>query len=83
MRLAAHHTDVDGLVLVNPALASRNPVAGFAGVLKHLVPRVAAVGNDIAKPGMDEGAYEVTPVSGVHTMQKLWSDVRSTLDLVT
>jgi len=83
LRLAQQHTDVAGLLLVNPALGAVDPLAKFAGVLKYLVPATPSIGNDIAKEGVDEGAYETTPVAGVHELHKLWADVRSTLDLVT
>lgn len=83
LRLAQHHTDVAGLLLVNPALGAVDPLARFAGVLKYLVPATPSIGNDIAKEGVDEGAYDMTPVAGVHELHKLWADVRSCLDLVT
>ena len=83
LRLAEHHTDVAGLMLVNPALGAVNPVARLAGVLKYLVPATRSIGNDILLPGVDEGAYEMTPTAGVHELHKLWTDVRSVLDLVT
>ena len=75
--------DVAGLLLVNPALGAVDPLARFAGVLKYLVPATPSIGNDIAKEGVDEGAYDMTPVAGVHELHKLWADVRSCLDLVT
>lgn len=83
LRLAEQHTDVAGLLLVNPALGAVDPLARFAGVLKYLVPATPSIGNDIALEGVDEGAYEMTPVGGVHELFKLWADVRSCLDLVT
>ncbi len=83
LRLAQHHTDVAGLMLVNPALGAVDPLAKFAGLLKYLVPATPSIGNDIAKEGVDEGAYDMTPVAGVHELHKLWADVRSCLDLVT
>lgn len=83
LRLAEHHPDVAGLMLVNPALGAVDPKARFSGLLKHLVPGVRSVGNDIMRQGVDEGAYETTPVAGVHQLFKLWTDVRSCLDLVT
>lgn len=83
LRLAEQHTDVAGLLLVNPALGAVDPMARFAGVLKYLVPATPSIGNDIALEGVDEGAYDMTPVAGVHELFKLWADVRSCLDLVT
>ncbi len=83
LRLAEQHPDVAGLMLVNPALGAVDPTARFAGLLKHLVPSVKSVGNDIKRQGVDEGAYAITPVAGVHQLFKLWADVRSCLDLIT
>ena len=83
LRLAEQHTDVAGLMLVNPALGAVDPMARFAGVLKYLVPATPSIGNDIALEGVDEGAYDMTPVYGVHELFKLWTDVKSVLDLVT
>ncbi|MDO5533640.1 MAG: alpha/beta fold hydrolase [Propionibacteriaceae bacterium] len=83
LRLAEQHTDVAGLLLVNPALGAVDPLARFAGVFKYLVPSTPAIANDIAKPDQDEGAYAHTPVAGVHELHKLWADVKSCLDLVT
>lgn len=83
LRLAEQHTDVAGLLLVNPALGAVDPMARFAGVLKYLVPATPSIGNDIALEGVDEGAYDMTPVAGVHELYKLWADVRACLDLVT
>lgn len=83
LRLAEQHPDVAGLMLVNPALGAMDPTARFAGLLKHLWPSMRSVGNDILREGVDEGAYETTPVAGVHQLFKLWADVRANLDLVT
>ena len=83
LRLAELHTDVAGLMLVNPALGAVDPMARLAGVLKYVVPSTPSIGNDIALEGVDEGAYDTTPVYGVHELHKLWTDVRSVLDLVT
>lgn len=83
LRLAEQHTDVAGLMLVNPALGAVDPTARLAGALKHVVPAVRSIGNDIALEGVDEAAYSMTPVAGVHQLFKLWAEVRSTLDLVT
>lgn len=83
VRLAEQHTDVAGLMLVNPALGAVDPLARFASVLQYLVPSVPAIGNDVALEGADEGAYDTTPVAGVAQLHKLWADVRACLDLVT
>lgn len=83
LRLAEHHPSVTGLVLVNPALAAADPRAALAPVLKYLVRTTPAIGNDIAKPGQDEGSYDTVPTAAVAEMNRLFADVRAMLDLVT
>lgn len=83
LRLAEQHPDVAGLMLVNPAILHKSWKQSLVGVLKHFVKAVEGIGNDIAREGVDEGSYDWTPVASVHQMHKLWSDVRSCLDLVT
>jgi carboxylesterase len=77
LRLAqTHGTDVAGLVLVNPAVTMLRWDAKFLPVLGKLIPSVAAIGNDIKKPGQNEGAYDRTPVraaASLYAFQKLVS----------
>lgn len=83
LRLAQHHPGVAGLVLVNPALGAVDRRSILAPLLKHVVQTTAAIGSDIAKPGQDEGCYDVNPVAAVAELNRLFADVRSMLDLVT
>ncbi len=83
LRLAEQHSDVAGLVLVNPALGSTNAAARLAPALKFLLPTTPAIANDTVLEGVDEGAYPLTPVAAVGQLWKLWADVKATLDLVT
>lgn len=83
LRLAEQHPDVAGLLLVNPALGAVDPFARLAGLFKHVVRKVDSIGNDIHKPDVHEGGYDVTPLAAVQELYKLWADVRSCLDLVT
>ena len=83
LRLAAHHPEVAGLVLVNPALGSVDRRSVLAPLLARFVPTVASIGNDINKPGADEGSYDTTPLAAVGQLNRLFADVRATLDLVT
>lgn len=73
--------DVAGLLLVNPAVTAASPLVPFAGVLKHLVKSVPGIANDAVRE-IDEGAYDRTPIASVHSMFKLWGEVRPYLDLV-
>ena len=82
LRLAEHHRDVAGLILVNPAVLAY-PKDRPAGLLSKFVRSVRAIGSDIALPGNDELAYERTPLRATHSMMRMWVDVRACLDLVT
>lgn len=82
LHLASTH-GVAGLALVNPGLTLASPLAPFTGVLRLLAPTVAAIANDIAKPGGDEHAYARTPVAGVHELRKLFRDTIKRLPQVS
>ncbi|MFD4138109.1 alpha/beta hydrolase [Streptomyces sp. NPDC058572] len=84
LRLAAKHGDaIAGLVVVNPA----NKVWGLAAhtlpVVRHLVPSTKGVANDIAKPGVDEGGYDRTPLHAAHTLRQFLKLVDGELAQVT
>lgn len=84
LRLAADHPEtVDAVVVVNPALASGDPRLRLLPVLKHLVPSLPAIGNDIAKPGQDEHAYPRTPLKALHSGTQLWRETADLLGDVT
>ncbi|NYE93949.1 carboxylesterase [Psychromicrobium silvestre] len=78
LRLAEHH-QLAGLALVNPGLTAADPRARFAGLLKHFVKSVPAIGNDIVKPGVEEHAYPRTPVASVHQLNQLFRDTTAGL----
>jgi carboxylesterase len=75
--------DVAGVVLVNPAVASTNKQLLAVPLLKHVVPAMPAIGNDIKKPGVSEGAYPKTPLKPLHSMVRAWKQVREDLPKVT
>ncbi|MFW6597021.1 alpha/beta hydrolase [Propionibacteriaceae bacterium Y2011] len=83
LRLAQQHPDiVSGLALVNPSVGSRDPAMLAVPLLQYLVPSVKAIGGDIAKPGLREGAYARTPLRATASLMKLWRTVRDDLDQV-
>ena len=83
LRLAEQHPDlVSGLALVNPSVGSADPKMRAVPVLSRFVASVAAIGGDIARPGVSEGAYERTPLRAVASMMRLWRTVRADLDRV-
>jgi carboxylesterase len=82
LRLAEHHPDdVAGLVLVNPAVIG-NPKVSLVPVLEHLVRSTSSIGSGIRREGVTEHSYPRTPLRAVHSMMRMWADVRSRLDLV-
>ncbi|WP_457971877.1 alpha/beta hydrolase [Arthrobacter sp. D1-17] len=82
LRIAATRS-VAGTVLVNPALVIDDPRAPLAGILKLVLKSTPSIGNDILKPGVDEGAYARTPVAAAHELHKLFKVTRLLLPAVT
>jgi carboxylesterase len=83
-RLAEEHgTAVAGLMLVNPAFTSEDRRLMALPLLKHLVPSVPAIGNDIRKEGIDEQAYTRTPLKALHSLVQGWTAVGQDLPKVT
>lgn len=84
LRLAADRPeDVAGVVLVNPAVATRRRDVRLLPLLKHLVPSFPAIANDIKKPGVDEHGYTRTPLKAVHSMMRAWPALVADLPQVT
>lgn len=75
--------DVDALVLVNPAIATRTWQVRLVPVLKHLIPSVPGIGNDIKKPDADEVGYQRTPLRAMHTMVRAWPAIAADLGKIT
>lgn len=82
LRVAAHHP-VAGLALVNPGLTFADKRAKYSGLLKYFIKSVPAIGDDIKKPGVSEGAYTRTPVAAVQQLGALFADTTSALPLVS
>lgn len=84
LRLAEQLGDaVAGVVLVNPSVFTKKPAAKLLPVLALVLPSVAGLGNDIAKPGTDELAYARTPVRALASLARLWKLTRADLPKVT
>lgn len=81
--LAASGSGPDGLVLVNPALRVDSPLSRLLPAIKHMVPSVRAIGNDIALPDQDEHAYPRTPLRAVVSMQRAQYVLRNRLWRIT
>ncbi|WP_375475025.1 alpha/beta hydrolase [uncultured Jatrophihabitans sp.] len=72
-RLAEEHPgEIAGLVLVNPAYATRRLDARLAPYISWAVRSRPSIGGDIKKPGVVEPANDRTPVAAFASLQKLW-----------
>jgi carboxylesterase len=84
MRLAADHPDrVAGLVLVNPAVTSERKDVKLLPVLKHVIPSMPGIANDIKKPGADEHGYPTTPLKAAASMFAGYAELRKDLPRIT
>lgn len=84
LALAQAHPDlVDGLVLVNPSVMSRNRALVALPALRHVVPALPGITNDIAKPGQDEVGYDRMPLHALHSLTRAWPVVRAGLPAMT
>lgn len=84
LRLAQLHPgSVAGLVLVNPAVMSLRREMALLPVLKHVVPSLKGITDDIAKPGTSEFGYTRTPLKAVDAMRAGWALTRGALAQVS
>jgi len=84
LQLAARHdADIAGVVLVNPAVATKRKDVKLLPVIKHLVSAFPAIANDIKRPGQDEHAYPKTPLKATHSMMSAWPGVIAGLGRIT
>lgn len=84
LRLAADRPgDIAGVMLVNPAVATRRLDVRLLPVLKHVVPSLAGIANDIKKPGVEEHGYTRTPLKAIHTLIRAWKPLVADLPQVT
>jgi len=84
LRLAEQRPDqVSGIVLVNPFVSSDRKELVALPVLKHVVPSLRGVVNDIKKPGQDEVGYDRLPLKGMAQIMAMWKVVVPDLGRVT
>lgn len=84
LRLAADRgQDVAGVVLVNPAVDSLRKDVRLLPALKHVVPAMPGIANDIKKPGEDEHGYSLTPLKAAASMFEAFADLRRDLPQIT
>jgi len=79
--LAARHTEVAGLVAVNPAVEPAGEA--FADILKMTLEQgtavMPAIGNDVADPDQRELAYDGVPVAPLLTLIEAQTELSSLL----
>jgi carboxylesterase len=75
--------DLAGLVLINPAVMTRDPRLKLLWLAKWVVPTMPGIGNDIAKPDQEEMAYSRVPLKALASMLELQRIVRDNLERVT
>ena len=84
LRLAELHPEaMAGIVLVNPSVLSLRKEMTVLPVLKHLVPSLKGIADDIAQPGQSEFGYDRTPLKAVDALRKGWAVTRADLPKVT
>lgn len=84
LRLAADRPrDVAGVILVNPAVATRRKDVLLLPVLKHLLRSLPGISEDIKRPGVSERAYTRTPLKAIHSMMSAWPALVADLPRVT
>lgn len=84
LRLAEEHPDrVSGVVVVNPAVATKRLDVKLLPILKHVVPSFPGIANDIKKEGAEERGYTRTPLKAIHSFMQAWPTIISDLPKVT
>lgn len=74
--------EIEGMILVNPAVQDNRPVMKLVPALKYLIPSIAGRGTDVAAPNPPKHSYGRTPLHALHSLQKLWKIVQRDLYLV-
>jgi carboxylesterase len=83
LRLAADNPDrIAGVVVVNPAVATKRWDVKLLPVLKHLLGAMPGIGSDIKKDGVIEDAYTRTPLKAAHSMMSAWPVLVSDLGAI-
>src|SRR3954451_6528362 len=84
LRLAEERGDqVSGILLVNVFISSTRKELMALPLLKHVVPSLRGVINDIKKPGQDEHGYPRLPLKGLAAVTAMWKVVVPDLKRVT
>ncbi len=84
LRLAEQRSsEIAGAIVVNPSLATQRKDAKLLPFLRHIVPALPGIANDIAKPGVTELAYSKIPLQAAYSLSQLWALTRADLASIT
>jgi carboxylesterase len=84
LRLAEDQPDrIAGVMVVNPAIATKRFDVKLLPLLKHLVPSFPGIANDIKKPGVEEHGYTKTPLKAAHSMMQAWPKIAADQPRIT
>jgi carboxylesterase len=84
LRLAEQRgDDIAGIVAVNASLFTTRKDAKLLPLIRHLVPGLPPVGNDIKKPDTVEPAYPKLPVKAAYQLSLLWKLTNADLAKLT
>jgi len=83
LRLAETRGDaVSGVIVVNPSLAPDTRMFVLSPIMKHVLPSLPGIADDIKKPGMSEGGYKRVPVRAAATLPSMWKTTAASLGQV-
>jgi carboxylesterase len=80
---ARHGAAITGIALVNPSVRADQKMIGAVPALRHLVPSVQGITNDIALEGSQEVGYDRVPLHALYSLSRFWKVVHDELPQVT
>jgi carboxylesterase len=84
LRLAEQRSsEIAGAIVVNASLATERKDAKLLPFLRHFIPALPGIANDIAKPGVTELAYTKIPLQAAYSLSQLWALTRADLASIT
>jgi len=76
LRIAQLAFSLQGIILINHACIFTHPKFLFVPIIKHIIPSVEAIANDIKDSKVAEKAYNRTSIKGLYQLLKLLKQVR-------
>lgn len=72
-----------GTMLVNPSLSTERKDALLLPFVQRFIRSFPGIANDIAKPGVNEGAYTRLPLKAAYSLSQLWDVCRADLSSIS